>query len=207
MPKTVMVTGANGYVRNNLAKELVGRGYHVRAFVRDARDDSKTAHLAQAGITDITSLDVCDVDNFAAASQGVDILFHCAATYRYYTGSAKADEEMARDSIEGASAAIRAAHSNGISKVVLTSSVVTLPVMERGAAAAAEDDWRTDLKVPYMRAKVLAEKEAWRLSKELGAIIGPGFLKRQVRVARSRSRRGGIRLDPPLGGLYCTERG
>jgi len=68
MPKTVMVTGANGYVRNNLAKELVGRGYHVRAFVRDARDDSKTAHLAQAGITDITSLDVCDVDNFAAAS-------------------------------------------------------------------------------------------------------------------------------------------
>lgn len=187
MPKTVMVTGANGHVGNNLAKELVGRGYKVRASVRDAGDISKTAHFAQVGITDIVSLDVRDVDNFTAVSQGVDILFHCAATYRYYTGSTKADEEMARDSIEGASAAIRAAHAHRIGKVVLTSSAVTLPVVERGGAPATEEDWRTDLRVPYMRAKVLAEKKAWSLSKEVGvelvtvlpgAIIGPGFLKR-----------------------------
>jgi dihydroflavonol-4-reductase len=187
MPKRAMVTGANGHLGNNLAKELAARGYNIRASVRDARDVSKTAHLVEAGITDIVSLDVRDADCFRAVSEGVDILFHVAATYRYYTGSAQADEEMVRDSVEGAAAAIRAANANGIPKVVLTSSAVTQPLVERGGRAVTEEEWRTDLRLPYYRAKTLAEKEAWRLAEELGvklvtvlpgAIIGPGFLQR-----------------------------
>jgi dihydroflavonol-4-reductase len=187
MPRRVMVTGANGHVGNNLAKELVGRGYQVRATVRDVIDPARTAHLAEAGITDLVNLDVRDAKAFEAAAEGIDTLFHLAATYRYYTGSREADEEMLRDSIEGATAAIRAAHANRIGKVVLTSSVVTLPFVPRGGPPVTEEEWRSDLKVPYFRAKTLAEKEAWRLADELGvrlvtvlpgAILGPGFLKR-----------------------------
>jgi dihydroflavonol-4-reductase len=182
-----MVTGANGHIGNNLSRELVGRGYQVRATVRDATDPARTAHLAEAGITDVVSLDVRDAKAFEAASRDVELLFHLAATYRYYTGSREADEEMVRDSIEGATAAIRAAHANRIGKVVLTSSVVTLPFVPRGGPPVTEEEWRSDLKVPYFRAKTLAEKEAWRLADELGvrlvtvlpgAILGPGFLKR-----------------------------
>jgi dihydroflavonol-4-reductase len=155
--------------------------------VRDASDPSRTAHLAETGITDVVSLDVREGDRFREVSAGVDILFHVAATYRYYTGSRKADEEMLRDSIDGTTAAIRAAHANRIAKVVLTSSVVTQPLVERGGGQVTEEAWRTDLDVPYFRAKTLAEKEAWRLAEELdvtlvtvlpGSIAGPGFLKR-----------------------------
>lgn len=116
----VMVTGANGHLGSNLARKLTGRGYKVRVSVRDARDVSKATHLARAGITDIVSLDVRDAGNFVAVSEGIDILFHCAATYRYYTGSRQADEDMLRDSIDGAAAAISAARANRIAKVVLS---------------------------------------------------------------------------------------
>jgi dihydroflavonol-4-reductase len=187
MPDLAMVTGANGHLGNNLAKALAERGYRVRASVRDATDLSRTRHLAEVGIDDVVSLDVRRADDFQAASSGVDVLFHCAATYRYYTGSAKADDEMVRDSLEGAAAAIRAAQANGIGKVVLTSSAVTLPLVERGGPAVTEEAWRTDLTLPYFRAKTLAEKQALELARTFGirlvtilpgAIIGPGFLKR-----------------------------
>lgn len=215
MPKTVMVTGANGHVGSNLTRELSRRGYHVRASVRDIRDTSKTAHPAEAGAREVVGLDVRDVDNFSSVSRGIDILFHCAATYRYYTGSTDADAEMTRDSIEGASAAIRAAHANRIGKVVMTSSSVTLPLVDRGGAAVTEENWRTDLRVPYMRAKVLAEKEAWKLAQELGvelvtvlpgAIIGPGFLRRTTSTDTIEGiMLGGMRIGAPNANLPLVD--
>lgn len=187
MPKLAMVTGANGHVGNNLVRELLARGYRVRATVRNAADPAKSAHLASLGVDDVVSLDVRDAGAFEKAASGVDIMFHVAATYRYYTGSRQADEEMLRDSIEGAAAAINAAHACKVGKVVLTSSIVTLPLVARGRPKVTEEDWQADFRLPYLRAKTLAEKEAWRLAGELGvklvtvlpgAILGPGFLKR-----------------------------
>lgn len=62
--------------------------------------------------------------------------------------------------------------------------MATLPLTRRGAPAATEDDWNTDLRIPYFRAKVESEKLAWTLASDLGielttilpaGIIGPGF--------------------------------
>jgi dihydroflavonol-4-reductase len=180
----VFVTGANGHVGSNLVRALVQRGYRVRASVRDASDPRKTAGVPEG--VELVSLDVRDAERFAAVTQGVDILFHVAATYKNYTATQAEADEMTRDAVEGARAAVLAAARNGIRRLVLTSSVVTLPLVPRGGRATTEDDWRSEFQVPYHRAKTLAEREAWRLAREHGvnmvavlpgAILGPGFTR------------------------------
>lgn len=182
-----LVTGANGHVGFNLTKALAERGHAVRATVRDLQDDAKVAPLRRLPGVELVALDVRRQADFEAAAAGVDVVFHAAATYAYYTGSRARDAEMVRDSVEGAEAALRAAAKAGVAKVVLTSSIVTLPMIRPGEPPPDESAWRTDLSVPYFRAKVKAERLAWRLAGELGvrlvavlpgAIGGPGFLRR-----------------------------
>lgn len=182
---SVLVTGANGHLGRNLIPALLARGYRVRATVRDAGDPGKTAGLAGAGL-ELASLDVRDAGRFEELAQGVDLMFHLAATYKNYTASAAETDELLRDSMEGARAALLAAANARVPRVVFTSSVVTLPFVERGGRPTTEEDWRTDLTHPYHRAKTLAEQEAWRLARERrvdmvavlpGAIIGPGFVR------------------------------
>jgi dihydroflavonol-4-reductase len=183
--KKVLVTGANGHVGNNLVKALLERGYRVRASVRDTKDASKTGSLAGTEV-ELVSLDVRDAGQFHAACADIDILFHVAATYKNYTAGKAEAQEMLRDSLEGTRAALSAAARQRVSRVVMTSSVVTLPLVEPGGRATTEADWRDDFALPYHRAKTLAEQEAWKLAKELGidlvtvlpgAIIGPGFTR------------------------------
>lgn len=181
----LLVTGANGHVGFNLVKMLMDDGYGaIRVSVRDASDPKKTSALKGIGVTDFASLDIRDAATFAKVSEGIDVLFHVAATYRYHTGSADADAEMIRDSIDGARSAIEAAAMNGIKKVVLTSSIVTLPITKGGKTAPDEGQWTQDLQTPYIRAKVEAEQLAWQLAEERGvdlvtvlpgAVIGPNF--------------------------------
>jgi dihydroflavonol-4-reductase len=181
--RRVLVTGANGHVGNNLVKALLERGYEVRASVRDAKDPAKT-QLLPVGDIELVSLDVRDGRLFVEASQGVDILFHVAATYKNFTTSRHEADEMRRDAIEGARAAVAAAARNRIPRMVLTSSVVTIPLVPRGGPPTTEEDWRTDFTLPYHHAKTVAEQEAWKLAKEHGVnmvsvlpggILGPGF--------------------------------
>ena len=183
----IMVTGANGHVGFNLLKMLKEMGYiNLRASVRDANDSTKTTALKALGITDIVSLDILNADTFASVSQGIDVLFHVAATYRIHTSGGAADRQMIDDSVIGTRSAMNAAAQNKIAHVVMTSSTVTMPTAIPGQTLPDETEWRTDLQVPYMRAKVEAEKLAWDLAEEHdiklatilpGAILGPNFGK------------------------------
>lgn len=183
--RVALVTGANGHLGRNLVPALVQRGYRVRATVRDTADPGRTAGLAMPGV-ELQSLDVRDEHRFSELAAGVDLLFHAAATYKNYTASEAEAGEMVRDSIEGARAAVNAAASRGVRRLVLTSSVVTVPLMPKGGRATTEEDWRTDLRLPYHRAKTLAEQEAWHIAHSRGvdmvavlpgALLGPNFTR------------------------------
>jgi dihydroflavonol-4-reductase len=183
----VLVTGANGHVGNNLCRALVERGYRVRASVRSLEDPAKLLPLSDLPHVDLIELDVCDAARFDAALDGVEILFHVAATYAMYTGSREKDEAMLRDGLDGVENALRTAARRRTRRVVLTSSIAALPMRKTEEPAATEQDWRTDLRLPYYRAKTCAEQRAWALANELGVelvsvlpglIGGPGFYRR-----------------------------
>jgi dihydroflavonol-4-reductase len=207
----VLVTGANGHVGNNLCRALVERGYRVRASVRSLRDSAKSAPLSDLPQLELVELDVREAAGFDAALDGVEILFHVAATYALYTSSSEQAEGLLRDSVDGVENALRGAARRRVRKVVLTSSVVSLPMRQQGEPAATEQDWRTDLRLPYYRAKTLAEQRAWELARELGvelvsvlpgAIGGPGFHRRTPTIELIEGILvGSMRLGAPSGNL------
>jgi dihydroflavonol-4-reductase len=135
----------------------------------------------------LVALDVRDGEAFERALQSIEVVFHVAATYKSIVADEAEAEELMRDAVDGTRAAMQAAARAGVRKVVLTSSVVTLPYRDRGGPPATEADWTDNTAIPYFRAKVESEREAWRLAKELnqelvtvlpGGIGGPGFTRR-----------------------------
>ena len=75
MIKTVLLTGANGFLGSHLARELVQRGYAVRGLVRQR---SRCATLAGLPVT-LCEGDVLEPDSVARAMAGCDAVIHAAA--------------------------------------------------------------------------------------------------------------------------------
>lgn len=179
-----LVTGANGHLGYNLVQALLAAGYAVRGSVRSLSDLSKVSRLKALGPVELVEAELHRPDELRAAMEGVDILFHAAAVYSY--AEPERDAEMMRAAIQGSEIALRAAADARVRKIVLTSSVVTLPLTGRGEPPVDESSWAEDLRVPYLRAKTEGERAAWRIARERrlnlvtvlpGAITGPGFVR------------------------------
>ncbi len=178
----VLVTGGNGHLGYNLVKALIEGGHTVRASVRSLADAAKTAPLRQLGAVELVEAELDRPEQLRAAMEGVEVLFHAAALYS--VAEQGRDREIVEASVKGAEAALRAAADARVGKVILTSSIVTLPLTAPGAPPSTEADWTTDTRIVYFRAKTEAEKLAWKLAGELklnlatilpGQIGGPGF--------------------------------
>ena len=74
----VLVTGATGFTGGHLARTLAGKGYAVRALVRD---QGRAAALTQSGI-ELVAGDLEDRASLDRAARGVDVVYHIAAIYR-----------------------------------------------------------------------------------------------------------------------------
>jgi dihydroflavonol-4-reductase len=74
----VLVTGATGFTGGHLARALAGRGYYVRALVRDP---GRAAPLHDAGI-DLVEGDVRSEASLRQACRDVEVVYHIAAMYR-----------------------------------------------------------------------------------------------------------------------------
>jgi dihydroflavonol-4-reductase len=177
-----LVTGANGHLGFNLTRALVERGYRVRASVRSLTDEDKTAAIKQIQNVEVVEANLDRPDQLRTAMEEIDVLFHVAAVFAYFPE--RGEDDMLRASIQGAENALRAAADARVRKVVLTSSAVTIPLTKPGEPPSTENDWNTDLRVPYVRAKTMGEKRAWEVAHDLhldlvtvlpGAIAGPGF--------------------------------
>ncbi|GAB3641714.1 NAD-dependent epimerase/dehydratase family protein [Spirosoma arcticum] len=73
--KTVLLTGANGFLGGHLCRELVQRGYSVRAFVRAGADQRGLAGLPVG----VWTGDLRDATSVRAATDGCDYVIHAGA--------------------------------------------------------------------------------------------------------------------------------
>ena len=171
----VLLTGSSGYIGKHITLRLLTEGYEVRASVRSkAKADevraAMVAHLPAGfdvgGKLTFVELDLESDDGWAAAIGGVDVLIHSASPFPI--ASPKDENELVRPAVEGTLRALKAAHSAGVKRVVLTSSVAAIygNDLPTGKTEFDETMW-TDVEHPvgrvaYTKSKTLAEQAAWK---------------------------------------------
>jgi dihydroflavonol-4-reductase len=175
--KTAFVTGATGLLGNNLVRALVQRGVKVRALVR-----SHEKALRQFGSLDVDLVegDMLDVQRFAGALGGNDVLFHTAAFFRDAYRGVSDWGPIQQVNVEGTTNLFEAAYAAGIRKFVHTSSVAVLGVSPNGEPAdesvlRSENDGDE-----YYRSKIQADQRVLAfLDKHEdahGTLILPGWM-------------------------------
>ena len=180
----VLVTGANGHLGFNLIKGLLKKEHTVRGSIRSLKDTQKVQRLKSLGDLEVVEADLNQPEQLKAAMEGIELLFHTAAVYSYTEPGR--EQEIINASLKGIKNTYYAAHEAMVKKIVLTSSVVTLPLTRPGETPSNESDWTIDTRVPYLKAKTEGEKLAWNIAEDKnlnmvsilpGAIGGPGFVR------------------------------
>jgi dihydroflavonol-4-reductase len=149
-PSTILVTGASGFLGSAIAAALRVRGHDIRVL---ARPSSPRTNLNPADT--LCEGDLRDRASLAAALKGARFLFHAAADYRLW---ARDPEEIHRNNLEGTRLIMEEALSAGVERVIYTSSVATLKVIEDGSATEDRPLAEGEGIGAYKRSKVEAER-------------------------------------------------
>lgn len=165
--RTILVTGASGFVGRHVVRELVAEGVRARALVRSAKGAAVLAGID----CELVRGDVTDPGSLQGAVAGCDAVVHLVAII------AGRRREFERVMTEGTRRLVEAARDGGVRRFVYMSALGVGP------------DTRET--VPYYKAKWACE-EAVRGSELPHAILRPSFvfggdggaLPRFLRIAR-----------------------
>lgn len=168
--KTVVVTGATGFIGGHLAQRLaVDEGAVVTG---TGRDLSKVPFLPAAGVNMVT-VDLRDAAAWPSVLAGQEIVFHAAA----WLGSHGQGEEAATINVEATGQLVRLAAAAGVKRFVHISSIAIYGVPRQ--PVITEDTLFNEENDLYGRTKAAGEQLALTLGQELGievVVIRPGMV-------------------------------
>ena len=151
----VLVTGGAGFVGANLVKELLDRGYRVRAF------DRVPSPLPPHEQLQVLQGDICDPETVATAVQDIDTVFHTAAIIDLMGGAAATEEYRRRSfavNVTGTENLVHAAQAAGVQRFVYTASNSVVLGGQRIAGGDETLPYTSRFNDLYTETKVIAEK-------------------------------------------------
>jgi NAD dependent epimerase/dehydratase len=164
--KTVLVTGAGGFIGSHLVEKLHQQGAHVRAFVRyNSRNDQGLLRMLPADVQsslEIISGDIRDLTAVQAAMRGTSHVFHLGALiaipYSYLHPA-----ETVETNIMGTMNMLLAARDLGVERLVHTS---TSEVYGTALHVPIDESHPLQGQSPYSASKIGADKlaESFHLS-------------------------------------------
>jgi dihydroflavonol-4-reductase len=150
--KLAFVTGGTGFVGANVIRELLARGWRVRALARAGSDRRNLDGLD----LDIVVGDL-DSPHLARSLEGCDALFHIAAHYSLFR---KDRDAVMHANAVGTRTLLAAAGNARVPRTVYTSSVSAIGVKSGAIADETYQSAPERLIGAYKRSKYLAEREA-----------------------------------------------
>ncbi len=165
----ILVTGGTGFLGAYIIKELLEKGYNVRAIRRRSPLPFYISPVLLGKVQWVEG-DVLDVVSLQDALEGVDKVIHSAAVVSFLK---KERKKMYQVNVEGTANVVNIALEKNVKKLVHISSVAALGRTADGGHVNEEKKWEeTKVNTHYGRSKYKAELEIWRgISEGLDAVI------------------------------------
>jgi dTDP-glucose 4,6-dehydratase len=169
--RTVLVTGAGGFIGSHLTERLVAEGARVRAFVRyNSRNDAGLLRLLPPDVLANVSLiagDLRDAEAVRIAARDVDTIFHLGALiaipYSY-----QHPRDVVETNIMGTLNVLMAARELGLRRVVHTS---TSEVYGTAQYVPIDEAHPLQGQSPYAASKIGADKLVESFSRSFGVQV------------------------------------
>lgn len=171
MTQTILLTGITGFIAKQIAADLLNAGHTVRGSLRNLDRIQEVKEAIKPVLTDrsaltrlsFVTLDLMHDKGWASAMDGVDAVIHTASPF---PGAQPKDEaDLIRPAVDGALRALRAAQAAGVTRVVLTSSVVAIMQRDLNHGDTLTAAMWSQIDHPsmnaYAKSKTLAEQAAW----------------------------------------------
>ncbi len=178
---STLVTGASGFIAQQLILDLLEGGHRVRGTVRslakgDVLKNVLGKHTPRAAELELVEADLESDDGWAEAVSGVDVIHHLASPFPL--AAPRDPDDLIRPARDGALRVLRAARGSGVDRVVLTSSCAAIAYGwgDDLPATLTEADWSCPENAAdcgaYSASKTLAERAAWDFVASEGQGIG-----------------------------------
>ncbi len=148
--RTVLVTGATGFIGSHLAERLVAEGACVRVLVRDPQK----LLPALRDRVEVVRGDLLQPDGFAAATRDCEFVFHVAA----WLGQPNRREAAYAINVTATRQLAEAARASGVRRFISTSSVAVYgPILD----GVVDETWPHSNVYLYSETKSLGERAAF----------------------------------------------
>src|ERR1700720_62229 len=177
--RSVLVTGATGFIGRHLVSRLVESGARVRVLVRPSSDLNVLSCVADR--LEICPGDLEAADSLDAAVKDVETVFHLGAATR------EGWEQAERASVLGTGCLLKKARSRGVQRFIYVSSMAVYDFERMPPGAVVDEssplEFRPHLRNAYARSKCEAEVLArgYLQASDMGltivrpgAVYGPG---------------------------------
>lgn len=165
----VLVTGPTGLLGNNLVRELLKDDqYEVYAFVHSNRSKAKLEGLP----VKIVIGDILDAEKVSEAVEGMDVVFHCAASTKVYPPK---DPKIYSVNIDGTQNIIEACIQHKTYRLIHVGTANSFGLSDEPNVLRDEtSDYNANcIGLGYMDSKYIAQKKVLKAVKErdLNAVI------------------------------------
>ncbi len=155
----VVVTGGTGFLGAYIIKELIEKGYSVRAI----RRNRSLPHFISKQILDRVEWiegDILDVVSLEEAFAGATAVIHSAAVVSFHS---RDKERMFKTNVEGTANVVNASIDAGIKRFVHVSSIAALGRTRNGDTVNEQKKWtESSINTHYAVSKYQGELEVWR---------------------------------------------